>query len=69
MGLNRFQLENLHPPAELLNPVIEQLTSHASVRSYRPDPLPAGLLEVLITAAQRVDFVQFANLQHHRRRR
>jgi len=52
MGLNRFQLENLHPPAELINAVIEQLTSHASVRSYRPDPLPQGVLEVLITAAQ-----------------
>src|SRR5690606_37783014 len=26
--------------------------SHASVRSYRPDPLPPGALEVLVTAAQ-----------------
>lgn len=52
MNLNRFQLENLSPPAELLNAVIQQITSHASVRSYRPDPLPPGALEVLVTAAQ-----------------
>ncbi len=52
MNLNRFQLENLSPPAELLNTVIQQITSHTSVRSYRPDPLPPGALEVLVTAAQ-----------------
>lgn len=52
MSRNRFELEGLTPPQELINTVIEQLTSHASVRSYRPDPLPPGALEVLITAAQ-----------------
>jgi nitroreductase len=34
------------------NDVINLLLSHRSVRSYRPDPLPAGVLELLIAAAQ-----------------
>lgn len=63
MSLNRFQLENLNPPAELLNAVIQQLTSHASVRTYRPDPLPEGVLEVLITAAQSAS--TSSNLQNY----
>ena len=63
MSLNRFQLENLNPPAELLNAVIQQLTSHASVRTYRPDPLPEGVLEVLITVAQSAS--TSSNLQNY----
>ena len=63
MSLNRFQLEDRQPPAELLNDVIIQLASHASVRSYRPDPLPEGILEVLITAAQSAS--TSSNLQNY----
>lgn len=63
MTLNRFQLEDRQPPAELLNDVIIQLASHASVRSYRPDPLPDGLLEALVTAAQSAS--TSSNLQNY----
>ena len=34
------------------NAVIASLLHHRSVRAYRPDPLPAGTLEVLVAAAQ-----------------
>lgn len=63
MSLNRFQLEGLNPPAEFLNEVILHLTSHATVRSYRPDPLPEGLLEIIITAAQSAS--TSSNLQNY----
>lgn len=63
MSLNRFQLEGRPAPAKLVNDVILKLTSHASVRSYRPDPLPEGLLEVLITAAQSAS--TSSNLQNY----
>jgi len=35
-----------------LNPVIEQMLQHRSVRAYLPDALPAGTLETLVAAAQ-----------------
>ncbi|MDQ8023391.1 MAG: NADPH-dependent oxidoreductase [Moraxellaceae bacterium] len=35
-----------------LNPVLETLLSHRSVRAFLPDALPAGTLEWLIAAAQ-----------------
>lgn len=35
-----------------LNPVLEQLLAHRSVRAYRPDPVPPGTLEALVAAAQ-----------------
>lgn len=35
-----------------LNPVLETLFAHRSVRAFRPDPLPDGTLETLIAAAQ-----------------
>jgi nitroreductase len=34
------------------NAVIDLLLNHRSVRSYRPDPLPDGALELMIAAAQ-----------------
>ncbi|WP_316436649.1 nitroreductase family protein [Leptolyngbya sp. NK1-12] len=34
------------------NDSLTTLLSHRSVRAYRPDPLPAGTLEILIAAAQ-----------------
>lgn len=40
------------PSAEHVNGVIGQILSHRSVRSYRPDPLPAGTVETLVAAAQ-----------------
>lgn len=63
MSRNRFQLEDRCVPESLLNDVILKLASHASVRSYRPDPLPEGLLEVLITAAQSAS--TSSNLQNY----
>lgn len=45
-----LQLDHLN---DLLNPVLETMASHVSVRSYDPDrPLPEGTLEALAVAAQ-----------------
>jgi nitroreductase len=41
-----------YPRSSLSNPVIAQLLNHRSVRSYKPDALPAGTLETLVAAAQ-----------------
>ncbi|MEJ5241382.1 MAG: NADPH-dependent oxidoreductase [Anaerolineales bacterium] len=35
------------------NPVLEVIHRHASVRHYKPDPLPKELIETIIRAAQR----------------
>lgn len=51
-GPDRFELEGRPVPETLLNDVVRLLCRHRSVRSYRPDPLPEGVLEVLVTAAQ-----------------
>lgn len=40
------------PAAAVSNPTIDLLLAHRSVRGYRPDPLPAGALELIIAAAQ-----------------
>jgi nitroreductase len=40
------------PPAAMPNDVIELLLRHRSVRSYRPDPVPDGALELIVAAAQ-----------------
>jgi nitroreductase len=41
------------PPRTLdLNPVLEQLLAHKSVRAYLPTALPSGTLEALMAAAQ-----------------
>jgi FMN reductase (NADPH) len=34
-------------------PTIEQIHQHYSVRSYKPDPLPASLVETVVAAGQR----------------
>lgn len=39
-------------PSHLSNLVIDTLISHVSVRDYKEDPLPEGILEALTTAAQ-----------------
>ena len=49
---DRFQLAGVEAPQELVNSVIRLLARHRSIRDYRPEPLPDGLLEVLVTAAQ-----------------
>ncbi|AVR94546.1 NADPH-dependent oxidoreductase [Pseudoduganella armeniaca] len=38
--------------ADRLNPVLETLFAHRSVRDYRPDPLPPDTLDLLVAAAQ-----------------
>jgi FMN reductase (NADPH) len=42
-------------------PTIEQIYRHFSVRSYRPDPVPAGLVETVVAAGQRAS--SSSNLQ------
>ncbi|HSR30332.1 MAG TPA: nitroreductase family protein, partial [Anaerolineae bacterium] len=34
-------------------PTIEQIRRHASVRRYKPDPVPADLVETIVAAGQR----------------
>jgi FMN reductase (NADPH) len=34
-------------------PTIEQIHKHASIRAYKPDPVPADLVESIVAAAQR----------------
>jgi FMN reductase (NADPH) len=38
---------------EMSTPTIEQIVRHASVRRYKPDPLPAETVEKIIAAGQR----------------
>lgn len=40
------------PPAGPWNDAIAGLLSHRSVRAFRPDPVPAGIVETLVAAAQ-----------------
>lgn len=51
-GPDRFELEGRPAPEALVNDVIRLLAGHRSIRSYKPDPLPEGVLEVIVTAAQ-----------------
>ncbi|MBW7883611.1 MAG: NADPH-dependent oxidoreductase [Caldilineaceae bacterium] len=46
---NRFELLAMEAVSD---PVLDLLASHASCRSYRPDPLPPGTLERLMVAGQ-----------------
>lgn len=50
--VDRFALEGRTFPEEFVNDVIRLMARHRSIRAYRPDPLPDGILEVLVTAAQ-----------------
>ena len=47
----RYGIEAL-PPAGPWNETIATMLDHRSVRSYKPDPVPAGALESMIAAAQ-----------------
>jgi nitroreductase len=40
------------PAAAVPDAVVDLLLDHRSVRSYRPDPLPDGALELIVAAAQ-----------------
>jgi nitroreductase len=50
--LHRRYGANNAPRSVLSNPAIDLMLNHRSVRSYKPDPLPAGALEAMIAAAQ-----------------
>jgi FMN reductase (NADPH) len=39
-------------PSMETNPTLELIHSHVSVRAYRPDPLPARLIETVVAAGQ-----------------
>ena len=43
------------------NPVIDVITQHGSARQYKPDALPAALIETIVAAAQRAS--SSSNLQ------
>jgi nitroreductase len=47
----RYGADNAPMPT-LINPVIDQMLAHRSVRSYRPDSLPEGALATIVAAAQ-----------------
>ncbi|MDX2214094.1 MAG: NADPH-dependent oxidoreductase [Oculatellaceae cyanobacterium bins.114] len=54
--LNDFLRDRYHTDALNFalpeNEIIARLLDHRSIRTYRPDPLPAGTLETLVAAAQ-----------------
>jgi FMN reductase (NADPH) len=37
---------------EFDTPLMEQMRAHRSIRSYKPDPLPEGILEAIVSSAQ-----------------
>jgi FMN reductase (NADPH) len=37
----------------MTNTTLDLIQSHGSVRGYKPDPVPAGMVEAIVTAAQR----------------
>ncbi len=45
------------------NPTLELIHQHASVRHYKPDPVPAALVETIVAAAQRAS--SSSNLQSY----
>lgn len=49
---NRFQLENRQLPDAVLTDAIKTMAAHASVRRYKPDPVPEEALEAILTAAR-----------------
>ncbi len=49
----RYGAQTAPAPGDIgLNPVLETLLNHRSVRHYSPKPLPPGLIEILAAAAQ-----------------
>jgi nitroreductase len=51
LAIQRYRRDDA-PPPEGWNQTLEVLVAHRSVRAFRPDPLPDGALETLVTAAQ-----------------
>lgn len=51
LAIQRYRREDAPAPMDW-NATLEVLVSHRSVRAFRPDPLPEGALETLVTAAQ-----------------
>ncbi|HVB10478.1 MAG TPA: nitroreductase family protein [Bacillota bacterium] len=49
---SRFELIRMPVPAGAAAPALDLMTRHASVRSFRSDPLPAGALDRILVAAQ-----------------
>jgi len=49
---NRFQQENRQLPETVLTETIKTMAAHASVRQYKPDPVPQEALEAILTAAR-----------------
>ncbi|OUN01752.1 MAG: hypothetical protein BAA04_04365 [Firmicutes bacterium ZCTH02-B6] len=49
---SRFQQENRQLPESVLTETIMTMVSHASVRQYKPDPVPEEALEAILTAAR-----------------
>ncbi|HEY8417450.1 MAG TPA: NADPH-dependent oxidoreductase [Limnochordales bacterium] len=49
---SRFQLENRQLPEAVLTEPILTMAAHASVRHYKPDPVPPEALEAILTAAR-----------------
>ena len=47
-----FPAEGREVPETLLNDTVRLFASHRSIRSYKPEPLPDGALEVIVAAAQ-----------------
>ena len=52
-----------------LNPVLEVINCHVSVRKYRPDPVSREMIEMIMAAAERINFLQPAALDRSRRAR
>jgi hypothetical protein len=58
MAKNARVLDQRYGPAhdvgarDALNPVLETILAHRSVRAFLPDALPVGTLELLVAAAQ-----------------
>ncbi|MBO8142389.1 MAG: NADPH-dependent oxidoreductase [Firmicutes bacterium] len=48
----RFAAENRQLPGAVLTETIQLLASHASVRHYKPDPVPPEAVEAILTAAR-----------------
>ena len=42
----------MNAQAEFDTPLMKQMRQHRSIRQYRPDPLPAGMLEAIVSSAQ-----------------
>lgn len=49
---SRLELEGINLGSDILNQTIEVLTSHESVRGFKPKLLPEEMLEVIITASR-----------------